>query len=158
MLLTVFNDKAVFHPGFRVPPIIRVTLSCTPGTQLIQLGIFNTNPPQIKVKTESVLCKHRQLLPLCTQTVIRYCVILIGVTARHQSLGYFPMSQWPRWVRYDVKTVFNRYFTLSEYYKGNMAHMKGNMVHMKGNMNMARMKGNMALTKGNMALRHFKKI
>ena len=134
MLLTVFNDKAVFHPGFRrgmVPPIIRVTLSCTPGTQLIQLGIFNTNPPQIKVKTESVLCKHRQLLPLCTQTVIRYCVI--GVTARHQSLGYFPMSQWPRWARYDVKTVFNRYFTLSEYYKGNM-------VHMKGNMNMALMK------------------
>ena len=36
------------------PPIIGGTLSCPPATQLTQLGISNTHPPQLRVQIESV--------------------------------------------------------------------------------------------------------
>ena len=36
----------------------------------------------VHVQTELVKFKHRQLLPLCTQADIGYCVI--GVNAQHQ--------------------------------------------------------------------------
>ena len=65
----------VFHLGFRrgmAPPILLGTLSCPPGTQLTRLGITNTHPSQLRVQTESVeVCRHRQLLPPCTQAMLK---------------------------------------------------------------------------------------
>ena len=43
-------SSPVFHLGLKsgmAPPIIRGTLSCTPGTQL---GVYNTHPPQLGYK------------------------------------------------------------------------------------------------------------
>ena len=93
-----------------------------------------------------------ELLPLCTQAVMRYCVV--GVNARHQCLGVF-YSHNGLGVLNMTKKQLKRGILLFEYKKSNMTHMKGNMTHKKGNM--APMKGNVVLTKGNMAQRHNRK-
>ena len=74
----------------------------------------------------------------------RYRVLRHRCERETSVIWVFPLWQWPGWINYDV-TIVQWGTSLSEYWKGNVAHMKGNM---------AKMKGNMALTKGNMALRH----
>ena len=64
------------------PPIIRGTLSCPLGTQLTRLDISSTNPPQLRVQTESV--KYVDIASYYHYVHKPLSGIVIGVNARHQ--------------------------------------------------------------------------
>ena len=71
------------------------------GHPVDSLGNFKHPPSPIKGtnKIGKVGLRYRQLLPLCTQAVIRYCVI--GVNA----IGVFSTVTMPGWIKYDVTIV-----------------------------------------------------